>query len=74
MNSPSKTTQQWVKELKWTSNFGVGLGGGITNSYFSVSMGQAEKLGLKQSIRKVLFCSSTLVEACSKELLLAHKA
>ena len=48
--------------------------GGITDPYFSASMGQAEQLVLKQSIREVLFCSSTLVEACSKELLLAHKA
>ena len=27
-DNPSKTIQQWVKELKWTSNFGVGMGGG----------------------------------------------
>ena len=43
-DSPSKTIQQWVKELKWT-NRSRGRDpkwGGITNPYFSASMGQAE--------------------------------
>ena len=46
-NSPSKTTQQWVKELKWTTNFGVGLGGGDNRSVLFCQYGTGRTVGFE---------------------------